>query len=113
MSRDTDATVAMNALRARFKATYARDRSKAATYARAHAVPKDYPGLEEDLLLEWYRADWAVIKRAIRATTKLQAQYRQPRHNETARQAAARLKKNAALVHEAHEAVVALLRYPL
>ena len=103
MSRDTDATVAMNALRDRFKATY----------ARAHAVPKDYPGLEEALLLEWCRDDWAAIKRALRATTKLRAQYRQPRPNETARQATARLKKNAALVHEAHAAVLALMFYPI
>ena len=82
MSRDTDATAAMNALRSRFKADYAQ--------------------------LSWYRADWAPIKRAIRATTKLQAQYRQPRPNETARQAAARRKKNAALVREAYAAVAAL-----
>ena len=95
MSRDTDATAAMNALRDRFKADY----------HRGPATPK--------LLLELYRADWVAIKRAIKATTKLQAQYRQPHPNETARQAAARLKKNAALVQEAHEAVVALMLYSI
>ena len=98
MPRDTDATAAMNVLRDRFKADYVSD------------VPSAHPNLEETLL-ELYHADWAVVKRAIKATTKLQAQYRQPRPNETARQAAARLKKNAALVHEAHEAVVAVLFY--
>lgn len=99
MSRDTDATVAMNALRGRFKADYLRS-----------------PGTPNDLaepLLELYRTDWAVVKCAIKATTKLQAQYRQPRPNETARQAAARLRKNEALVHEAYEAVVALMNYSI
>ena len=102
MSRDTDATAAMNVLRDRFKADY---RSGPAT-------PNVHPDLEETLL-EWYHADWAVVKRAIKATTKLQAQYRQPRPNETARQAAARLKKNSAMVHEAHEAVVDLMLYSI
>ena len=102
MSRDTDATVAMNALRDRFKADY---RSGPAT-------PNAHPDLEETLL-ELYHGDWTVVKRAIRATTKQRTQYRQPRPNETARQAAARLKKNAALVHEAHEAVVALMLYSI
>ena len=100
MSRDTDATVAMNVLRDRFKADY---RSGPAT-------PNAHPDLEETLL-EWYHADWAVVKRAINATTKLRAQYRQPRPNETARQAAARLRKNEALVSEAHEAIVAALMH--
>ena len=99
MSRDTDATAAMNVLRDRFKADY----------HHGPATPTDF----EALLLELYREDWAVVKRAIKATTKLQAQYRQPRPIETARQAAARLRKNAALVQEAHEAVVALLNYSI
>lgn len=102
MSRDTDATVAMNALRDRFKTAY----------VHYPASPNDHPDLEETLR-EWYHADWAVVKRAIKATTKLQAQYRQPRPNETARQAAARLKKNTALVQEAREAVVALMLYSI
>ena len=102
MSRDTDATAALNVLRDRFKAAYSRDL----------ATPNAHPGFEE-ILLEWYRTDWAVVKRVIKATTKLQAQYRQPRPNETARQAAARLKKNSALVHEAHEAVVDLMLYSI
>ena len=102
MSRDTDATVAMNALRDRFKTAYSHDL----------ASPNAHPDLEETML-EWYHADWAVVKRAIKATTKLQAQYRQPRPNETARQAAARLKKNTALVQEAREAVVDLMLYSI
>ena len=102
MSRDTDATAALNVLRDRFKAAY----------HHGPVTPNAHPDLEETLL-EWYQADWAVIKRAIKSTTKLQAQYRQPRPNETARQAAARLKKNAALVKEAHEAVVAVLLYSI
>ena len=102
MSRDTDSTAALNVLRDRFKAAYSHDL----------ASPHANHDLEETLLAR-YHADWAVVKRAIKATTKLQAQYRQPRPNETARQAAARLKKNAALVHEAHEAVVAVLLYSI
>ena len=102
MSRDTDSTVALNVLRDRFKAAYSHDL----------ASPNAHHDLEETLLAR-YHADWTVVKRAIKATTKLQAQYRQPRPNETARQAAARLKKNAALVHEAHEAVVAVLLYSI
>ena len=97
MSRDTDATAALNVLRDRFKADY----------LRGQATPNAHPSWEE-AQLRWYRTDWAPIKRAIKATTKLQAQYRQPQPNETARQAAARLKKNAALVREAHAAVAAL-----
>ena len=104
MPRDTDATVALNALRDRFKADY----------YRGPATPNAHPDFGEiSLEWSWYRADWAVVKRVIKATTKLQAQYRQPRPNETARQAAARLRKNAALVHEAHEAVVAQMRYTI
>ena len=97
MSRDTDATAALNVLRDRFKAGY----------LCGPATPNDCA----ELLLELYHTDWAVVKRAIKATTKLQAQYRQPRPNETARQAAARLRKNEALVQEAHEAVVAALMH--
>ena len=102
MSRDTDATVAMNVLRDRFKADY----------HHGPVTPNAHPDFEE-AKLRWYRTDWAVVKRAIKATTKLQAQYRQPHPNETARQAAARLKKNAALMQEAHEAVVALMLYSI
>ena len=98
MSRDTDATTALNVLRDRFKAGYQLDL----------ALP-----LFKETKHGWYRADWAVVKRTITATTKLQAQYRQPSPNETARHAAARLKKNAALVDEAHAAVVALMCYPI